>query len=245
MQKSFEGAAAGTGAIYKWAGNSEVGEGRMTITESRPHELIRINLEFLKPMTGKNNFVSKAMCLFIDMDKMLGGDFEKGLGELKSVVETAPLNDLTITRVFDAPRELVWQAWTDPEQVKRWWGPKHYTSPAAQLDFREGGKYLFCMRSPEGKNYWSTGVYQEIIEHERIVCTESFADDKGNVVPATHFSMSADFPMEMQLTITFDVREGKTQMTLHHAGVPRVMLELARAGWNESFDKMAASLEYN
>ena len=110
MKQGYEGAPAGAGAKYWWAGNNEVGEGRMTLTESRPHELIRITLEFLKPfaatstaeftfepngdrtvvtwsMTGDVNFIAKAVHLFMDMDKMIGGNFEKGLADLKSVVE--------------------------------------------------------------------------------------------------------------------------------------------------------------
>ncbi len=115
MKQTHEGSPDGVGAIYSWAGNSEVGEGRMTITESRTNELIRIKLEFIKPfaavntteftfkpdggqtivtwdMTGKNNFMSKAFCLFMNMDKMVGGDFEKGLASLKQVAEAAPKN---------------------------------------------------------------------------------------------------------------------------------------------------------
>jgi hypothetical protein len=110
LKRTFEGPAAGTGAIYRWTGNSKVGEGRMTIMESRPSELIRIRLEFLKPfmatntaefaikpqgnqtvvtwsMFGKNNFMAKAFHMFVDFDKMVGGDFEKGLGGMKSVAE--------------------------------------------------------------------------------------------------------------------------------------------------------------
>ena len=113
MKKTHEGAPAGTGAIYSWSGNDQVGEGRMTLTESRPSELIRIKLEFMKPfaatntteftfkpegnqtmvtwsMFGMNNFIAKAFGLFMNMDKMVGGDFEKGLASMKSVVETAP-----------------------------------------------------------------------------------------------------------------------------------------------------------
>ena len=112
MKETFAGAPAGVGAIYTWSGNSQVGEGRMTITESRPNELIRFNLEFLKPfkatniteftfksdgnqtsvswsMAGKKNFMFKAMGLFMDSDKMVGGDFERGLADLKSVAEAA------------------------------------------------------------------------------------------------------------------------------------------------------------
>ena len=113
MKQTYEGAPAGTGAIYSWAGNNEVGEGRMTITESRTNEMINIKLEFLKPfaavnttefsfapegnqtrvvwsMSGKNNFMAKAFDLFMNMDKMVGSDFEKGLRQMKSIVEAAP-----------------------------------------------------------------------------------------------------------------------------------------------------------
>src|SRR5688500_6087761 len=91
--------------------------------------------------------------------------------------------DLVVTRVFDAPREMVWKAWTDAEQMKRWWGPKGFTAPTCTMDLRVGGKYLHCMRSPEGQDFWSTGVYREVTAPERLVMTDSFADEKGNVVP--------------------------------------------------------------
>ena len=110
---TFEGPSAGTGAIFRWAGNDKIGEGSMTITESRPSNLIRITLEFVKPfaatntaeftfepegnqtavtwsMAGKNNFMAKAVSLFMNMDKMVGGKFEEGLANMKSVVEAAP-----------------------------------------------------------------------------------------------------------------------------------------------------------
>ena len=113
MKQTYEGAPAGIGAIYTWAGNHEVGEGRMTLTESRPSDLIRVRLEFLKPfkatnvaeftfrpegnqtavtwsMTGRNTFMAKAVHLFMNMDRMVGGQFEKGLAQMKSVVEGAP-----------------------------------------------------------------------------------------------------------------------------------------------------------
>ncbi len=115
MKQTHEGAPAGTGAIYSWTGNKEVGEGRMTIAESQANESIRIKLEFLKPfasvnttdfnfkpaggqttvtwsMSGTNNFIAKAFCLFMNMDKMVGGDFEKGLAQMKSVAEAASKN---------------------------------------------------------------------------------------------------------------------------------------------------------
>jgi uncharacterized protein YndB with AHSA1/START domain len=151
--------------------------------------------------------------------------------------------EMVITRIFDAPRELVWKAWTEPEHVMRWWGPKDFTSPVCKIDFRVGGSYLYCMRSPEGQDFWSTGVYREIVPMERIVCTDSFADEEGNVVPATHYGMSPDFPLELQVTVTFEEHDGKTKMTLRHAGMPAgTMKEMAGQGWNESFDKLAQDL---
>ena len=111
-KNTYEGPSAGTGAIFKWSGNSDVGEGTMTIVESHPNDLIRIKLEFVKPfeatniteftfkpegdrtvvswkMSGRKNYISKAYCLFVNMDEMVGGDFEKGLAEMKVIVEGA------------------------------------------------------------------------------------------------------------------------------------------------------------
>mgnify|MGYP001769725240 FL=1 len=152
-------------------------------------------------------------------------------------------NELTITRIFDAPRDLLWKAWTEPERVMRWWGPKGFTSPVCKIDLRIGGSYLFCMLSPDGEDFWSTGVYREIVPPAKIVCTDSFADEDGNVVPATYYDMGDDFPLELQITITFEEHDGKTKMTLLHAGLPSGAMKDATAqGWNESFDKLAESL---
>lgn len=152
-------------------------------------------------------------------------------------------HELVITRIFDAPRELVWKAWTEAEHIMRWWGPKNYTSPACRIDFRVGGTYLFCMRSPEGQEFWSTGVYREIVELERIVCTDSFADAQGNLVPASHYGLPGDWPAEMLLTVTFEEHAGKTKLTLHHTDLPAgEMREMTGAGWNESFDKLTEAL---
>ena len=152
--------------------------------------------------------------------------------------------DLVITRIFDAPRELVWKAWTEPEHVMRWWGPKNFTAPVSKIDLRVGGTTLNCMRGagPDGvvRDFWSTGVYREIVPQKKLVCTDSFADEKGNVVPASYYGMEGDWPLELLITVTFDETGGKTTMTLRHAGMPAGQnRELAEAGWNESFDKLA------
>jgi uncharacterized protein YndB with AHSA1/START domain len=160
-----------------------------------------------------------------------------------SKTAVAPGREITITRIFDAPPELVWKAWTEPEHFMRWWGPKDFTSPACKIDLRVGGVYLACMRSPEGQDFWSTGTYREIVVPERIVYTDSFADAEGNVVPATHYGMGADIPLELLVTVTLEPYEGKTKLTLRHAGLPAgEMSDQTSAGWNESFDKLAQSL---
>lgn len=152
-------------------------------------------------------------------------------------------NELVIVRTFNAPREAVWQAWTDAERFMRWWGPKGFTAPVCKINLRVGGKYLYCMRSPEGQDFWSTGVYRKIVAPSLLVCTDSFADADGNVVPATHYGMGSDFPLELQITVTFEGDADITLMTLRHLGIPPgEMSDQCRAGWNESFDKLAASL---
>ena len=150
---------------------------------------------------------------------------------------------LTITRTFNAPRELVWRAWTDPELYKQWWGPNHFACPAAKLDVRVGGKYHSCMRSPDGQDFWTAGVYQEITPYERIVFTDSFADEQGNVVPASYYGMP-EMPLQMLVTVTFEERDGKTTMTLVHTGLPAgEHSSNAKEGWSQSFDKLAALVE--
>jgi len=161
----------------------------------------------------------------------------------KNTPTTAEEQALVITRVFDAPRELVFKAWSEPERAMRWWGPKGFTTPVCKIDFRVGGTFLNCMRAPDGKDYWNTGVYQEIAVPERIVCTDSFADAEGNVVPASHYGMVGEFPIEMLVTVTFEDQDGKTKMTLRHAGMPAGdNRDGANQGWNESFDKLAEYL---
>ncbi len=148
-----------------------------------------------------------------------------------------------ITRVLDAPRELVWRAWTEPERVKCWWGPKDFTAPTARIDLRVGGYYLYAMRSPEGQDFWSTGVYREIVEPERIVATDSFADANGNVVPASQYGMTGDWPLELLVTVAFEEADGKTRLTLRHEGLPAgEQREMAGYGWNESLDKLEGCL---
>ncbi len=152
------------------------------------------------------------------------------------------LNEVVITRIFDAPPELVWKAWTEPEHFKKWWGPKDCISPACEIDLRIGGKYLFCMRLKDGQEYWSTGFYKEIIPNKRLVFSHSFADENGNIVPATYYGFEGKFELEMEITVTFEEEVGKTRMILRQIGMPDNHIEPMNVGWNESFDKLEESL---
>ncbi len=152
-------------------------------------------------------------------------------------------DEIVITRLFFAPRDLVWRAWTDPGFVAQWWGPKGYTSPSCSIDLRVGGAISSACDPRKAGISGVTGTYQEIKKPERIVCTDSFADEKGNVVPASYYGMSPDFPLELLISMTFESQPGMTRFTLRHTGFPAgEMRDLTRAGWNESLDKLAGVL---
>lgn len=159
---------------------------------------------------------------------------------------TAPGTEpnFVMTRVFDAPRKLVWQAWTQPKHVMKWWGPKNFTSPFCEIDFRVGGAFLFCMRSPDGKDYWSKGFYHEIVVPEKIVSTMYFSDKDGNFVAPTHYGIGADFPAEMLDVVTFEaVTPKQTRLTLRR-NTPmsiskRYMMD---QGWSQSLERFAGAI---
>ena len=152
-------------------------------------------------------------------------------------------SDLAVTRVFDAPRELVFGAWTEPERLKHWWGPRGYTVPYCEIDLREGGVFLYCMRSPEGRDFWGRGVFREIVVPERIVFAMSFADAEGNAVQATHYGMSPEWPLETLLTVAFEEEAGKTRVTLRYEGVPPgADRDGTRQGWSESLESLGEYL---
>lgn len=165
----------------------------------------------------------------------------------KTNASQAKTKDIVITRVFNAPRERVWEAWTDPVEVKKWWGPKDFTSPAAKIDLNVGGKFLFCMHGPKDspfdKDMWSTGEFLEIVPLQKLVMTDNFADAEGNIVSPKDFGMPGEWPEQMVVTVTFeDAGPGKTKMTLVHKGHPADMAGDANTGWNQSLDKLEAIL---
>jgi uncharacterized protein YndB with AHSA1/START domain len=145
-----------------------------------------------------------------------------------AAVESAE-RELVITRIFDAPRSLVFEAWTKPEHLVHWWRPNGFTLPVCEIDFRPGGTHRFCMRSPEGRDYWVRGVYREIVEPERIVWT-AIMDEEGK--PGR----------ETVMAITFADYEAKTKLTVHQTFPEPITTRSAHQGWNESLDRLAEYL---
>jgi uncharacterized protein YndB with AHSA1/START domain len=148
-----------------------------------------------------------------------------------SVETKAATPDLTVTRVFDAPRSIVFKAWTEREHAMRWWGPKDFTTTYCMMDVRPGGAWRTCIRSPQGVDYWSQGVYREIVPPERLVFT--FAWDDEHDQPT----------VETLVTVTFDDHNGKTRLTFHQTPFTSVESRDSHTeGWSESFDRLDAYL---
>jgi uncharacterized protein YndB with AHSA1/START domain len=161
---------------------------------------------------------------------------------------------IVIERIFDAPRENVWKAWTTPELVKKWWGPEGFWAPSIKIDFRVGGKYTYGMHGPKGSEWdrdmYSSGIFKEIIPNEKIVTTDYFSDENGNMIKPSDEGQDKDFPIEMTLTITFeDAGDGKTKVTLFYpkaeneAQFEAMLKSGMKEGWGSSLDKLAVILK--
>ena len=120
-----------------------------------------------------------------------------------------------ISRIFDAPRELVFKAWTDPEQLLKWYAPTGCKITFPQIDIKPGGSFLSCIHIPDGKECWCKGTYQEVVFPERIVHTMRISDGLGNSISAIEAGMDPEWPEETVLTVTFEDLEGKTRLILH------------------------------
>ena len=152
--------------------------------------------------------------------------------------DTNSKDAVVIERTFNAAQELIWQMWTDPEHFKKWYGPKGFTVPVAEMDLRVGGRRLVCMASPDGSmKMWTTGEYTEISPHERLVYTESMADENGNVVSPVAMGMPEGYPATTEVTVALQDLGGRTKMIMTHAGVPAS--SGAGGGWEQAFDKLA------
>lgn len=149
---------------------------------------------------------------------------------------------IEVTRTFNAPVEMVWQLWTDPELVKRWWGPKHFTSPVANIDFREGGQSVVSMQAPAAMGnqvFYSAWVYVKIIPLQSIEFIQRLCDEAGNKINPTQVGMPPDFPTDIQTIVTFRVVDNNnTAMTVTEYADFGTMSNFAQIGLEQSMDKM-------
>jgi len=149
-----------------------------------------------------------------------------------------------ISRVFDAPRDKVWKAWTEVERLKQWWGPKGFVVTHCKVDLRPGGIMHYCLRTPDGNEMWGKFAYREIVKPERLVWINSFSDKEGGT---TVHPMSPDWPREMLTKVTFEEQGGKTKVTVQwtpvdaSTEVERKTFEDGRGsmqqGWTGTFEQ--------
>jgi uncharacterized protein YndB with AHSA1/START domain len=154
---------------------------------------------------------------------------------------SAGTRDMIISRRFEAPVERVWQAWTEPDQVRQWWGPAGFTAPLAEMDVREGGASLVCMRAPWGQDFYNTWTYETIVPTARLDFVQRFADQHGNPIEPTTIGLPPDLPAVVPHRITFTAVDGNaTELTVVESGyASESTVELSRMGMNQCLDKMA------
>ncbi len=181
-------------------------------------------------------FESAAVCDSIKPRAVPGNEqnFDRLAAQLSIMQGDA--RELTIIRIFDAPRALVWKAWTDPVHLAAWWGPHGFTNPVCEIDARPGGAILIVMRAPDGTDYPMRGIFQEIVELERIVISNRAIDDKDDPI------------IDGLTTVTFAERGGKTEMTLHTRAVALTSQAIAmiagmEAGWTQSLERLLAYVQ--
>jgi len=157
-------------------------------------------------------------------------------------------NEFVISRTFNAPRELVWKMFTDPAHLSQWWGPKGFTVRLANMDFRPGGIFHYCLRGPDGSDMWGRFAYREITPPERIVYINSFSDESGGV--ARHPGHLA-WPLEIFSVLTLAKAAGKTTLTLrwtpHNASAEEIKtfndgMQSMTQGWTGTLDQLDAYL---
>jgi uncharacterized protein YndB with AHSA1/START domain len=214
--------------VYKHAGDegTEPVNFHVTVTFAKEGDKTRLTMRALFPSAAAREHVIKKY----------GADegMKQNLARLEQYVTKAHGDRaFVITRVFDAPRELVFQAFTESERLAQWWGPKGFAMLVSRLDLRPGGVFHYQMRSPDGRAMWGKFVYREIVAPERIVFVNSFADQEGN--PVRH-PLSPTWPLEVLSTLTLAEQDGKTTLTL--SGFPINATEVERKTFEDGRSSM-------
>ncbi len=160
---------------------------------------------------------------------------------------------IAVERVFDAPPELVWRAWTEPQMIKSWWGPEGFSAPSIKVDLKIGGKYVFAMHGPAGSEWdrdmYSAGIYKEIVPNKKMVVTDYFSDGQGNMMEPADYGQDANFPKVMTATVLFEETPGGgTLLSIVYPEPDRkeqreaVRKSGMKEGWKSSLNKLEKCL---
>ena len=219
--------------VYDHGDAGEPGNSRVTVTFAEEGRETRVTLRILFPSAAAR----ETMATKYHAGEVVNQSLNRVGERLAETMAGSPMaNDLVITRVFDAPRETMFKAWTEVERLKRWWGPKNFTNPVCEMDARPGGAIRIHMRAPDGAVYPMTGVVREIAAPERMVFGSAALDENGHAL------------FEVLSTVTFAERGGKTEMTLRL----RVTKATAKgapymagmdAGWRQSLERLASEVD--
>lgn len=218
-------------------------EGTWTFT-AEPDGRTRVTIRMVFATPGDRDFVAREFGAVEGAAQTL-----ERLGE--HLAAPASVRPFRLTRVFNAPRELVWQAWTQEEHLRQWFGPKGVAIAACKMDFRPGGIFHYCMRTPDGHEMWGKWTFAEIVPPEKLVSIVAFSDAAGGI---TRHPLSATWPLETRSVMTLVENGGKTTLTLewapHHAGEAETRTfdsshESMKHGWAgtmEQFEQYLATL---
>ena len=163
-------------------------------------------------------------------------------------MEKNPLNEFVISRTLNAPRDKVWRAWTEREELMKWFGPKGVTIPVANMDLRPGGEFHYCMRMPDGHDMWGKWTFREIDAPKKLVLISTFSDAQGGI---TRHPMAADWPLETLSTTTFEVQDEQTLLTIRWSPWNASEVEIKKfaeshagmqQGWGGTFEQLTAYL---
>lgn len=145
-------------------------------------------------------------------------------------------------RTFNASEADVWRVWTSPESIQKWWGPKGYSGIVVRNDVREGGSFLWGMKSEKGKMFWNTGTYRAVVANKKIVSTMSFCDESGKAIPGSQVSVPGHWPDELTVIVEFSGEAGKTRVKVREVGIPMIVYFFSKIGWSQQFDKIQSLL---
>lgn len=155
-----------------------------------------------------------------------------------------PTRDLVVRRIINAPLDAAWRAWSQPEQMQRWWGPGDYTCPVCKMDFREGGVTLVAMRSPEGVEHYGLLEYKRIVPHQRIEYIHNLANEHGQLIAPESVGLPPDFPKDQRTSVVFKALGSMTELTITEYGLPLTPFYVyAALGLHQMADKITAATE--